>query len=316
MRAAGFALASAFVAMLGLPAHATITRAWVSGKGVDQASCGPIASPCRTLQYVHDNIIASGGEIDVLDPAGYGSVAITKALNIVNDGVGVAGVLASANAAAVAINAGPNDDVVLRGLTIEGANVGTNGVAFHSGRSLTIDRCVTQNFVSINSDTNTGHGIFLAPALGSPTFVITNTTSLNNALFGFVYNPPFGSSANGQVKLDHVRSIRNSVGIAFSNNNSTGGLTASISNVIASFNSTGFSFTKAIVAITASESNSNFIGLISNIASVYLDRSAIFDNSAGIEMTSSGAVYTFGNNLLANNTTPISGGTLTAQTLK
>ena len=53
-------------------------RTWVSGKGVDQAGCGPIANPCRTLQYAHD-VTASGGEIDVADGAGYGAVAIAKA---------------------------------------------------------------------------------------------------------------------------------------------------------------------------------------------------------------------------------------------
>ncbi|WP_158818603.1 hypothetical protein [Methylocapsa sp. S129] len=70
----------------------SLNRAWVSGHGADAAGCGAPASPCRSLQYVHDNIIAAGGEIDILDPAGYGAITITKALSIVNDGVGTAGV--------------------------------------------------------------------------------------------------------------------------------------------------------------------------------------------------------------------------------
>jgi hypothetical protein len=63
------------------PAHAvpSASRAWVSGHGVDQAGCGSPASPCRTLQYAHDNIVVAAGEIDVLDPAGYGPITITKA---------------------------------------------------------------------------------------------------------------------------------------------------------------------------------------------------------------------------------------------
>ena len=96
------ALALALVA--AAPAHALINRAWVSGHGIDTAACGAPTSPCRSLQYVHDNIIAAGGEIDVLDPAGYGSVTITKSLSIVNDGVGTAGVQATAGDA-IAINA-------------------------------------------------------------------------------------------------------------------------------------------------------------------------------------------------------------------
>src|SRR5450432_688710 len=98
------------------PAWATqagLNRAWVSGHGVDQAGCGAPVTPCRSLQYVHDNIVAAGGEIDILDPAGYGAVTITKAVSIVNDGVGTAGVQA-ASGNAVTINAGANDTVYLR----------------------------------------------------------------------------------------------------------------------------------------------------------------------------------------------------------
>ena len=75
-------------------AHALNNRTWVSGKGTDTAGCGPVGNPCRTLQYAHDNT-AAGGEINVLDAAGYGAVAIGKAISIINDGAGVAGVLAS-----------------------------------------------------------------------------------------------------------------------------------------------------------------------------------------------------------------------------
>ena len=77
---------------LATQAHALNARTWISGKGSDVAGCGPIANPCRTLQFAHDQT-SPGGEIDVLDPAGYGSVVINKAINIINEG-GVAGVVA------------------------------------------------------------------------------------------------------------------------------------------------------------------------------------------------------------------------------
>ena len=60
------------------PALALNARTWISGHGADQAGCGPVASPCRTLQYAHDQT-SPGGEIDVLDPAGYGSLIIESA---------------------------------------------------------------------------------------------------------------------------------------------------------------------------------------------------------------------------------------------
>src|SRR5471030_1897688 len=93
-------------------------RAWVSGHGVDQAGCGSPTAPCRSLQYAHDNIVA-GGEIDILDPAGYGAISISKAISVVNDGVGTAGVQATSGNA-ITINTPPGDSVYLSGLNIDG----------------------------------------------------------------------------------------------------------------------------------------------------------------------------------------------------
>ena len=88
-------LAATTLASFALAAPAAeasgVARAWVSGKGTDVSGCGAPTHPCRSLQYVHDNIIEAGGEIDVLDAAGYGAITITKSISIVNDGVGVAG---------------------------------------------------------------------------------------------------------------------------------------------------------------------------------------------------------------------------------
>src|SRR4051794_15750079 len=102
------------VVSLTTQAYALNTRTWISGSGNDQAGCGSIASPCRTLQYAHDNT-APGGEIDVKDSAGYGAVSINKAITIVGGG-SLAGVLASAGTIAIRIIAGANDGIVLRGL--------------------------------------------------------------------------------------------------------------------------------------------------------------------------------------------------------
>src|SRR5471032_289873 len=140
-----FAFALTALLVVGGPAWAASSRIWVSGHGVDQAGCGAPTAPCRSLQYAHDHIVA-GGEIDILDPAGYGSVTISKSISIVNDGVGTAGVQASSGAA-ITISAGPNDNVYLRGLNIDGVlEAGFTGVQFNSGASLTVIDCVVQHF--------------------------------------------------------------------------------------------------------------------------------------------------------------------------
>ena len=53
----------------------------------------------------------------------------------------------------ITINAGPTDVINLRGLIIEGAGVGQNGIIFNTGGVLTIENCVVRNL--------TGNGSFL-----------------------------------------------------------------------------------------------------------------------------------------------------------
>ena len=85
------ALFSVLAATFAAPAHAQPLRVWLSGVGVDSGTC-PRQSPCHTLTYAHSQV-AAGGEITVMDPGGYGTVNITKAVSIVSDsGSGEAGV--------------------------------------------------------------------------------------------------------------------------------------------------------------------------------------------------------------------------------
>ena len=75
----------------------------------------------------------------MLDPSGYGALVITKAISIINDGVGAAAVQpAVAGQNGITVNAGPNDAVNLRGLMIEGNGSSPIGVQFNSGRSLSM----------------------------------------------------------------------------------------------------------------------------------------------------------------------------------
>src|SRR5881296_1387534 len=101
-------------------AHAQATRTWVSGVGDDANPCSRTA-PCKTFAGAISKTAAKG-EINVLDPGGFGAVTITKSISIEAVGV-IAGVLVSGTNAIV-INALPTDVIVLRGLTIEGLGTG------------------------------------------------------------------------------------------------------------------------------------------------------------------------------------------------
>src|SRR6201994_2847805 len=107
-----------------LPANAQATRTWVSGVGDDANPC-PRTAPCKTFAGAISKT-ATGGEINVLDPGGFGAVTITKAITISSEGF-EAGVLVSGTNGIV-ISAGASDVVVLRGLDIEGLGTGLSGI--------------------------------------------------------------------------------------------------------------------------------------------------------------------------------------------
>src|SRR6059058_3465990 len=147
------------------PASAQATRTWVSGVGDDANPCSRTA-PCKTFAGAISKT-AAGGEINCLDPGGFGAVTINKAMTIsclYTEG----GVLAGGNG--IVVNAGAADAVFLRGLDIFGVNPPTNGVRFIAGGSLHIEDCVIRRFNAAGS-----YGISFQPS-GSSQLFITNST--------------------------------------------------------------------------------------------------------------------------------------------
>src|SRR3954464_3971324 len=100
--------AAALLAAAVLPsaASAQATRTWVSGVGDDVNPCSRTA-PCKTLAGTISQT-AAGGEINALDPGGYGAVTITKAITI-DLGTLTGGILNS-GLTGVVINAGATDN--------------------------------------------------------------------------------------------------------------------------------------------------------------------------------------------------------------
>jgi hypothetical protein len=64
-----------------MPAQAQATRTWVSGVGDDANPCSRTA-PCKTFAGAISKT-ATGGEINCLDPGGFGGVTITKSIQII-----------------------------------------------------------------------------------------------------------------------------------------------------------------------------------------------------------------------------------------
>ncbi len=101
-------------------ASAQATRTWVSGVGDDANPCSRTA-PCKTWAGAISKT-AAGGEMDALDPAGFGAVTITKAMTIDGGGGQVASVLVSGTNGII-VAAGANDTVILQNIRLNGLAV-------------------------------------------------------------------------------------------------------------------------------------------------------------------------------------------------
>src|SRR6478752_4772437 len=101
------------------------SRTWISGVG-DDANPGSRTAPCKTIAGAISKT-AAGGEIDALDPGGFGAVTITKSITISGEGT-LASVLASGTSGIIVNNATAVPIVVtLRNLSINGAGTGASG---------------------------------------------------------------------------------------------------------------------------------------------------------------------------------------------
>jgi hypothetical protein len=231
--------------LLSSGAQAQASRTWVSGVGDDANPCSRTA-PCKTFAGAISKT-AAGGEIDALDPAGYGAVTITKAITIDGGGGQVASVLVSGTNGIV-VQAGPTDVVTLRNLRINGLGSGLNGIRYLSGAQLHVENCyifgfsqdginaatAATNALFVNDTflTNNANGAQLAPTAGNLRSMFVHVWAQGNSGFGFFLNPtssiPAGTAINessalvngtgigvngGRLYLGNTVVNRNNVGI-------------------------------------------------------------------------------------------------------
>jgi hypothetical protein len=177
-------------------AQAQATRTWVSGVGDDANPCSRTA-PCKTFAGAISKT-AAGGEINAIDPGGFGGITITKSITI--DGASThASILASGGVNAVVVNAGASDKIVLRNLSINGAGttLGTNGVNFLAGGQLSVQSCNIMNFSNM--------GIKFDPANGGQ-LIVSNTNIRNITTAGIGIQVLSGSNLNtSKATIDETR---------------------------------------------------------------------------------------------------------------
>ena len=321
------AISLSFTAALSAPGQAQpFFRTFVSGLGSDDNPCTR-TQPCLTFAKALTNTNA-GGEIDVLDPGDYGPLVIDKSISIGNDGVGTVGIRALSGGVGITINASLTDVINLRGLTIEGAGIGQTGIVFNTGKALTIQNCISRNFIGDgihfenSSDSFTNLNIsntFVANNGDNGIFVRTNGNNIVRAVFNRVEVVSNGLSGiffeNSSASLSNLN-----VSNTFVANNGADGIfvtTKGSGNVIAVFNrvevvsndvgifvhreGTGVIAATAADSVASGNNEAGFLSSGSGGGAVFLVvRSVAASNHTGIEAR--GAVLAIGQSAVFGNT--------------
>jgi hypothetical protein len=204
-------------------APAQNTRSYVSGTGNDADPCTR-TWPCKSFSSAISKT-AEGGEIDVLDPSGYGTVSITKALTIDGGtGSGWASVQASGvSGIIVNVTTGShaNDAVViLRNIAFTGINQtpnapGTNGISYTRAAHLRVENCQFQNFnqtgISVNLGTTPGVLTVQDCVFDNVnTAVLSNATAPGFSVIHFEHSRVEGSSNGLNANTSTFATVRDS----------------------------------------------------------------------------------------------------------
>ncbi len=191
MMLAALVLIACATGMMPGAAYAQATRTWVSGVGDDVNPCSRTA-PCKTFAGAISKT-AAGGEINCLDPGGFGAVTITKAIAIVCDGIG--GSVLASGTNGIVVNAKETDKVLLSGLDINGGGTGIDGVRVLAAKSVVIRNSVIQNF-----STPTSHGIAVqgrSAVTVAGSAVVNNTAGLSGPVVSGGDNLLAGNDSDG-----------------------------------------------------------------------------------------------------------------------
>ena len=253
-------------------AHAQATRTWVSGVGDDANICSRTA-PCKTFAGAISKT-AGGGEIDTIDPGGFGAVTITKSITI--DGNNTTAAILAAGTNGIIINAA-GIDVTLRGLTINGAGTGLIGVRIIAANKVFIERSVIFGFkVGTGrgvSDERTTGSLFMTDTIvrnNSQSGVVLLQTAAGAGVKGSFHNCRFEGNGNGGLVVSGsgVVSVKDSVATGntqagfFAEGGATGGAQMNLQDCITANNGQGITAQPgSTVRISQTQITNNTTGL-------------------------------------------------------
>lgn len=300
----GFA-AAALLLLAQAPANAQATRTWVSGVGDDANPCSRTA-PCKTFAGAISKT-ALNGEINCLDPGGFGAVTITKSItidcheifaSILHSGTnGVNVPFDSFNAADV------RKTVRLRNINFNGANSGVIGIRITGGAVIAAGVVIVEDCLLDGNFAGGARGISDERTGGGELYV-SNTTLRNMGSVGIFIAPGGGTVAGQRIDaaFDNVRIQNSFLGRAVGANGR-----AMVNRSVFSGNSqsgvaAGSALAAVEVNITGSAISNNNIGVQNSggtATTIRLDDNNIAFNATAI----SGATFSHSSNRILGNGT-------------
>jgi parallel beta helix pectate lyase-like protein len=282
-----------FLSMLllsaSVAANAISFRSYVSVNGNDantSADCA-LMTPCRSFGAAL-TVTSLHGEVVAIDTGDYMSVNITQSVTL-KTAPGVDATIVAMGGDGISINAGPNDNVVIRGLTVNGAfGFSSAGIHFWSGGTLNVENCVITDFFF--------SGLIMD---GAGRLAVSNTV-LRNGPYGVILQSNPGTI---HAVLDHVQVTNNtSAGIDVRTN-----ARATVRNSVFAHSATGVQVSApfnnpAVLIIEDCFITDNQQGVLAQSPStIIVSSSTITDNGTGL--VAYGTLLSFGNNRLSGNST-------------
>lgn len=274
-------------------ASAQATRTWISGVGDDANPCSRTA-PCKTWAGAISKT-ATGGEIDALDPGGFGALTITKSITLDGGGGQIASALVSGTNG-ITIDAPPPATVILRNLQIAGLGLpgggtpGVKGISVIAASTVIIDRCDIFGFGL--------RGISIENTSGVLNVFIRNSRIEAGQNNGVVVVP--SGSGTAQVQIEDSQIIGNTnYGVV-----TTPGTSTSIRNTrISGHGQAGIRLNSGaeVVDLDTVTADGNGIGIDVEAGTlVRIANSSVVQNTIGLAING-GMIQSFQNNRIVGN---------------
>lgn len=279
------------------PVLAQASRTWVSGVGDDVNPCSRTA-PCKTFAGAISKTAALG-EINCLDPGGFGSLTITKSIKVDCHEIFGSVLNAGTNGIVIAFDSftDARKTVRLRNLNFNGVNTGLIGVRIIGGANAANSAVVIEDCVIDGNFSGTARGISDERG-GASELYVSNTSIRNMGASAVAVVPTAGARVD--AVLDNLRihnaffGIAVGIGAKVMVNRSTvsgNGATSSGAGTGLEVDSGGE------MNVDNSVISSNGTG-VQNSGTIRLSNSDIAFNATGI----TGTALSYGNNRISGNT--------------